>query len=96
MSRAETPGEILDGLDDFATKLLLIHVLGAGRMPLRTSDWRAIQLGRDVSSAPVEWWIDYAAKAAHGYDPGIMMAKSSPVANTWTETMQTLEPIDID
>src|SRR5262245_13514085 len=99
VSRANRPGEILDGLDDFASKLLPVNVLGVGRMPQRTSDWRSIQLGRDVflhSSAPVEWWNEYAAKAAHGYDPGIMMAKSSLVAYTWTETMQMLEPIGID
>ena len=99
VTRAKTPGEVLDGLDDFASKLLPVNVLGVGRMPQRTSDWRSIQLGRDVflhSSAPVEWWNEYAAKAAHGYDPGIMMAKSSLVAYTWTETMQMLEPIGID
>ena len=99
VTRARTPGDILDGLDDFASKLLPVNVLGVGRMPQRTSDWRSIQLGRDVflhSSAPVEWWNEYAAKAAHGYDPGIMMAKSSLVAYTWTETMQMLEPIGID
>ena len=99
VTRAKTPGEVLDGLDDFASKLLPVNVLGVGRMPQRTSDWRSIQLGRDVflhSSAPVEWWNEYAAKAADGYDPGIMMAKSSLVAYTWTETMQMLEPIGID
>jgi DNA-binding CsgD family transcriptional regulator len=96
---AKTPGEILDGLDNFASKLLPINVLGAGRMPQRTSDWRLIQLGVDVflhSSAPVEWWNEYVVKAAQGYDPGIMMAKTSLVAYTWTETMRTLEPIGID
>jgi len=96
VSKAKTPNEILDALDDFASHLLPIDVLGAGRMPLLTSDWPSIQLGRDVflhSSAPVEWWNEYAAKAAHGYDPGIMMAKTSLVAYTWTETMQTLGPI---
>jgi DNA-binding CsgD family transcriptional regulator len=99
VTRARTPGDVLDGLDEFASKLLPVNVLGVGRMPQRTSDWRSIQLGRDVflhSSAPVEWWNEYAAKAAHGYDPGIMMAKSSLVAYTWTETMQMLEPIGID
>ncbi len=99
VTRAKTPDEILDGLDDFASKLLPVKVLGVGRMPQRTTDWRSIQLGKDVflhSSAPVEWWNEYAAKAAHGYDPGIMMAKSSLVAYTWTETMQMLEPIGID
>jgi DNA-binding CsgD family transcriptional regulator len=96
VSKAKTPNETLDALDDFASHLLPIDVLGAGRMPLLTSDWPSIQLGRDVflhSSAPVDWWNEYAAKAAHGYDPGIMMAKTSLVAYTWTETMRTLGPI---
>ena len=99
VTRAKTPYAILEALDDFASKLLPINALGVGRMPQRTSDWRSIQLGKDVflhSSAPVEWWNEYAAKAAHGYDPGIMMAKTSLVAYTWTETMQMLEPIGID
>src|SRR5215475_642862 len=99
VTRAKTPDAILDALDDFASKLLPINALGVGRMPQRTSDWRSIELGKDVflhSSAPVEWWNEYAAKAAHGYDPGIMMAKTSLVAYTWTETMQMLEPIGID
>ena len=99
VTRAKTPEAILDALDDFASKLLPINALGVGRMPQRTSDWRSIQLGKDVflhASAPVEWWNEYAAKAAHGYDPGIMMAKTSLVAYTWTETMQMLEPIGID
>jgi DNA-binding CsgD family transcriptional regulator len=96
VSKAKTPSEILDALDDFASRLLPINVLGAGRMPPRTSDWPSIELGKDVflhASAPVEWWNEYASLAAQGYDPGIMMAKTSLVAYTWTETMQMLEPI---
>jgi len=99
VARAKTPDDILDALDDFASKLLPINVLGVGRIPKRTSDWRSIQLGIDVflhPSAPVEWWNEYAAKAAHGYDPGIMMAKCSLVAYTWTETMRMLEPVGVD
>ena len=96
VAKAKTPDEVLDALDDFASRLLTINVLGAGRMPLLTSDWPSIQLGKDVflhSSAPVEWWNEYAAMAAQGYDPGIMMAKTSLVACTWTETTQILGPI---
>ena len=95
-AKAKTPDEVLDALDGFASKLLTINVLGAGRMPLLTSDWPSIQLGKDVflhSSAPVEWWNEYATMAAQGYDPGIMMAKTSLVAYTWTETTQILGPI---
>jgi LuxR family quorum sensing-dependent transcriptional regulator len=99
VSRARTPDAILDGLDEFASGLLCVNVLGVGRMPERTSDWRSIELGKDVflhRSAPVDWWKEYAAKAAKGYDPGIMMAKTSLVAYTWTETMQALGPTGID
>jgi DNA-binding CsgD family transcriptional regulator len=99
IARAKSPEAILDGLDDFASKLLPVNVLGVGRMPQRTSDWRKIELGKDVflhSSAPADWWREYAVRAAKGYDPGIMMAKTSLVAYTWTETMRTLEPIGID
>jgi DNA-binding CsgD family transcriptional regulator len=99
VSRAKTAAAILDGLDEFASRLLPVNVLGAGRMPKRTTDWRSIEVGRDVflhRSAPVGWWNEYAAKAARRYDPGIMMAKTSLVAYTWTETMQALEPIGID
>jgi DNA-binding CsgD family transcriptional regulator len=95
-AKANTPSEILDVLDDFASRLLPANVLGAVRMPLLTSDWPSIQLEKDVflhASAPVEWWNEYAAKAAHGCDPGIMMAKTSLVAHTWTETMQMLGPV---
>ena len=99
VNKAMTPNEILDALDDFASHLLPINVLGTGRMPQKTSDWPSIQLGKDVflhSSAPIEWWNEYAAMAAHGYDPGIMMAKTSLVAYTWTETMQMLGPVGIE
>ena len=94
--KARTPNAVLDAVDEFASSLMPIRALGAGRIPTLTSDWPTIQVGKDVfihSSAPVGWWDQYAARAAHGYDPGIMMAKRSLVAYTWTETMRTLEPI---
>src|SRR5262245_34630457 len=99
VSQAKKADAILDALDEFASGLLPVNVLGVGRMPQRTSDWRSIELGKDVflhRSVPIDWWNEYAAKAARGYDPGIMMAKTSLMAYTWTETMQMLEPIGID
>ena len=41
VSRAKTADAILDGLDEFASTLLPVNVLGVGRMPQRTSDWRS-------------------------------------------------------
>jgi LuxR family quorum sensing-dependent transcriptional regulator len=99
LSRAKSADAILDGLDEFASSLLPVNVLGVGRMPKRTTDWRSIELGKDVflhRSAPVDWWDEYAAKAAREYDPGIMMARTSLVGYTWTETMQALEPVGVD
>jgi LuxR family quorum sensing-dependent transcriptional regulator len=68
-------------------------------MPLQASDWRSTRLGRDAfvhASVPEGWWMEYAAMAKKEHDPGVMMARSSLMACTWTETMQMLEPIGID
>jgi LuxR family quorum sensing-dependent transcriptional regulator len=48
------------------------------------------------ASVPHGWWDEYAAMAQREYDPGVMMARSSLMAFTWTETMQMLDPIGID
>ena len=83
----------------FASKFVPLCVLGAARIPLQASDWRSTRLGRDVflhPSVPEGWWDEYAAMAKQEYDPGVMMARSSLMACTWTETMQMLDPIGID
>ena len=100
VARVRTPAEVLDAVDAFAQRLLPAHVLGAARMPVQASDWRSTRLGRDVflhSSAPEGWWDEYRAMAVREYDPGVMMARSSLMAFTWTVgTMQMLDPIGID
>jgi hypothetical protein len=68
-------------------------------MPLKASDWHSTKLGRDVflhPSVPAGWGNEYAAMAEREFDTGIMMARSSLMAFTWTETMQMLDPIGID
>jgi DNA-binding CsgD family transcriptional regulator len=99
VAAAKTPGEVLDFLQALTAKVLPLSVLGAARIPLQTSDWRSTRLGRDAflhSSVPDGWWEEYAAMAMHEYDPGVLMARSSLMACTWTETMQMLAPIGID
>jgi DNA-binding CsgD family transcriptional regulator len=99
VGRTRAPQEILDALQGFATRFPPLNVLGAARIPLQTSDWRSTRLGRDVflhSSVPKGWWEEYVAMARHEHDPGLMMARASLMAFTWTETMQMLEPIGID
>jgi DNA-binding CsgD family transcriptional regulator len=99
MDRRKTPAEVLDTLHTLASKYLCISVLGAARFPVRTSDWKSTRLGRDAflhPSVPQGWWEEYSGMAGREYDPGVMMARSSLMACTWTETMQMLEPIGID
>jgi DNA-binding CsgD family transcriptional regulator len=95
----DTPGEVLNALNALASNHLPLSVLGAARFPLKLSDWRSTRLGKDAflhSSVPEGWWEEYAAMASTDYDPGVMMARSSLMACTWTETMQMLDPIGID
>ena len=99
VAKRDTPGGVLDALNDLASKCGHLSVLGAARFPLKASDWRSTQLDRDVflhSSAPEGWWEEYAAMATHEQDPGMTMAKASLMSCTWTETMKMLEPIGID
>jgi LuxR family quorum sensing-dependent transcriptional regulator len=93
------PAEVLDVLSALGSKLLPLSVLGAARIPLQASDWRSTRLGADVflhSSVPKGWWDEYVAMAKREYDPGVMMARSSLMGCTWSETMQLLDPIGID
>jgi DNA-binding CsgD family transcriptional regulator len=99
VGKRDTPHGVLDALNDLASKCGHVSVLGAARFPLKTSDWRSTRLERDVflhSSAPEGWWDEYAAMAKREPDPSMMMAKSSLMSCTWTETMKMLEPIGID
>jgi DNA-binding CsgD family transcriptional regulator len=99
VSKARMPTEVLDVLNALASKLLPLSVLGAARIPLQASDWRSTRLGADVflhSSVPKGWWEEYVAMARREYDPGVMMARSSLMGCTWSETMRLLDPIGID
>ena len=99
MDRGRTPDEVLETLHVLASKYLAISVLGAARFPLKTSDWRSTRLGRDAflhPSVPEGWWEEYVAMAKREQDPGVMMARSSLMGCTLTETVRMLEPIGID
>ena len=95
---AHMPSAVLEALQAFAARIPL-NVLGAARLPLGVGDWRSLRLGRDIflhASVPKGWWDEYAMMARREFDPGIMMARSSLMAMTWTETRQMLDPIGID
>src|SRR5215831_191676 len=92
---AGTPSAVLDALQTFATCVPL-NVMGAARLPFGVGDWRSLNLNRDIflhSSVPKKWWSEYAMMARREFDPGIMMARQSIMAFTWTETRRMLDPI---
>ena len=65
----------------------------------RHPNWRSTRLGRDAflhPSVPEGWWEEYVAMAKREQDPGVMMARSSLMGCTLTETVRMLEPIGID
>ena len=95
----KSPGAVLDRLNDLVSHYLPMSVLGAVLIPLKLSDWRSIRLEKEVflhSSAPKGWWDEYSAMSRTEFNPGLMIARSSLMACTWTETMQMLDPIGID
>jgi hypothetical protein len=95
---AGTPGAVLDALQTFAICVPL-NVMGAARLPFGVGDWRSLNLNRDIflhSSVPKKWWSEYATMARREFDPGIMMARQSIMAFTWTETRRMLDPIGVD
>jgi len=95
---AGTPTAVLDALQTFAICVPL-NVMGAARLPIGVGDWRSLNLNRDIflhSSVPRKWWSEYATMARREFDPGIMMARQSIMAFTWTETRRMLDPIGVD
>jgi DNA-binding CsgD family transcriptional regulator len=95
---AGTPSAALDALQTFAMCVPL-NVMGAARLPLGVGDWRSLNLNRDIflhSSVPKKWWSEYATMARREFDPGIMLARQSIMAFTWTETRRMLDPIGVD
>jgi hypothetical protein len=76
-----------------------LNVMGAARLPFGVGDWRSLNLNRDIflhSSVPKKWWSEYATMVRREFDPGIMMARQSIMAFTWTETRRMLDPIGVD
>jgi DNA-binding CsgD family transcriptional regulator len=99
VSDMQTPAGVLDALDAFGASYLPVRTLGGAALPLRASDWRSLRLGRNAflhSSVPTGWWEEYRSKIKHQDDPAILMARSSLMGFTWTETMQLLDPVGID
>jgi DNA-binding CsgD family transcriptional regulator len=91
---------VLDALQRAASTLCApLSVLAAVRLPIKSNDWSAIQLGKSVflhPDVPHGWWSEYTALAPTRFAPALHLARSSLASFTWTESMRLLEPIGID
>jgi DNA-binding CsgD family transcriptional regulator len=94
-----TPSDVLDELNAITTKSLPLSVFGAARFPLKLTDWGSIELGKSAflhKEVPNGLWEEYIAIAKREFDPGVILARSSLAAFTWTERKRLLDPIGID
>jgi DNA-binding CsgD family transcriptional regulator len=94
-----TPSDVLDDLSAITTSSLPLSVLGAVRLPLKSGDWEAIQLGKSAfldKGAPKGWWEEYNVVAQGKFRPLLFLAQSSIASHTWTEVRRMLDPIGID
>ena len=83
-----TPSEVLDDLCAITTSGLPLSVLGAVRLPIKSADWGAIQLGKSAflhKDVPKGWWEEYDILARGKFRPLLFLAQSSMASHTWTE-----------
>lgn len=97
--RIGNPAEVLNALHDVLHPETQFRVLGASRFPVRTGDWRRIQLGRSVlfhGSVPRGWIDEWVAFVRSGYPLGLMLARTCLAPFTWTELSRFLDPVGMD
>jgi DNA-binding CsgD family transcriptional regulator len=95
----ESPSAVLNHLDGAIYLGLDLRVFGAIRFPLNASDWSSLALGKTVflhGDASKGWWEDWSTKLHHRLPIGYLMARTSMVPHTMTESLQALQPIGAD
>jgi DNA-binding CsgD family transcriptional regulator len=91
--------DVLDALHAVSTASLPLNVLGAMRLPVKSPDWDAVELGKSAflhRDVPEGWWREYKVLAKSHFTPAIFLAKSSLASFTWTELTRWFEPIGVD
>ena len=94
-----SPEEVLNELHDVTTRSLPLPVLGAARLPVKSGDWEAVQLGKSAflhDNVPEGWWEEYEALARGKFRPALFLAGSSIASHTWTEVRRMMQPIGVD
>src|SRR5688572_5485396 len=72
-----SPDQVLNRLHDITSKKNPIRVLGANRFSIKASDWRRIELGKNVfihRDVPRKWLEEWLAFVASGQPMGLMTA----------------------
>ena len=94
-----SPEEVLNELHAVTTHGLPLPVLGAVRLPTKSGDWEAVQLGKSAflhEDVPEGWWEEHKTHAPGKFRPLLFLAGSSMASHTWTETRRLMQPIGID
>jgi DNA-binding CsgD family transcriptional regulator len=95
----KTPTEVLDELHSATTQEHALCVLGAARIPIKSGDWRSIEIGKSAflhKDVPERWWEEYEALIEANFRPVLFLASSSMGAYTWTEARRMFQPIGVD
>jgi len=93
------PEDVLNALHAVSTASLPLNVLGAMRLPVKSPDWDAVELGKSAflhQDVPEGWWREYKVLAKSHFTPEIFLARSSLASFTWTELTRWFEPIGTD
>jgi DNA-binding CsgD family transcriptional regulator len=94
-----TPKDVLEGLDEAASYVGPLNVLGAALLPVRCGDWGNVEKGKTAflhKSVPVAWWDEHIELTRKHPGPAVTFARMSLAPFTLSELMRILEPLGID
>lgn len=93
-----TPGDVLDQLNTITAESLGLNVLGAVRFPEKVTDWKTLGLDKILlhPQTPRSLWEQWIRLAHHKVPIGYLMARTSLVPHTWTESMRLMQLTGMD
>jgi DNA-binding CsgD family transcriptional regulator len=99
VSKYGSTDEVLDRLNTITSEILDLNVLGAVRFPPTIGDWKKLQPGRSVflhGRVSPGFWEEWSRLAHHRIPIGYLLARTSLVPHTWTESMRLLQPLGVN
>jgi DNA-binding CsgD family transcriptional regulator len=94
-----TAKDVLEALDEAASQVGPLNVLGAALLPIRQGDWTSVEKGKTVfihKSVPTAWWDEHIELTRKHPGPAVTFARMALAPFTLSELMRTLEPLGID